>query len=111
MCVAFIKALEQVWSVAPLLFVVFVNYLNAEIVDRTRPQHLDWIQRYAADGTMLLTGRQASHKGGVLVAQADSDERIREILAQDPYVQSSAAEHIVTAFDARNGSLLSSLRS
>lgn len=56
-----------------------------EIIDQTRPAHLDWLSEEVAAGRILLAGRQESGAGGVLITGDISVEDADDVIARDPY--------------------------
>lgn len=92
------------------MYIVLVNYRDSDAVERTRASHLEWIQRQAASGTLLFTGRRDGTEGGVMIGQAPDLGAFQTILAEDPYAKNGAAVHDVIEFDPRGGSLLAMLR-
>jgi uncharacterized protein len=57
----------------------------ADLVDQTRPAHLDWLRDEVARGRLVLTGRLESGTGGVLVTGDISTEEAESLMANDPY--------------------------
>ena len=83
-----------------VLTLTYVQPLDA--VDETRPAHVDWIQREIEAGRLLLTGRQESQRGGVLITADISTEDAEALMAEDPYQQAGLVRYERVSF---NGSL------
>lgn len=88
------------------MFVVVIHYTKPDEIETHRAAHLAWIKRYSEDGTFLLCGPQPTHRGGIVVVNAPSRERLDEILEGDGYTIGGVARHEVIEFTARSGSLL-----
>ncbi len=69
-----------------MFHVLTLTYLQPlDVVDQTRPAHVEWIQTEIAAGRLLLAGRQESQTGGVLITGDISTEDAEELIANDPY--------------------------
>jgi uncharacterized protein len=75
------------------------TYLQPDLVEQTRPAHLEFIQGEIAAGRLLLAGRQESGTGGVLVTGDLSTEAVRDVVDRDPYTVAGAARYDVTSFN------------
>jgi uncharacterized protein YciI len=66
--------------------VLTLTYLKPlDVVDQTRPAHVEWINGEIAAGRLLLAGRQESEQGGVLITGDIPTEQAEELIATDPY--------------------------
>jgi uncharacterized protein len=66
--------------------VLTINYDKPiEVIDQTRPAHLEWLAEEVATGRLLLAGRQESGAGGVLITADISTEDAQDIIDRDPY--------------------------
>ena len=54
-------------------------------VDASRPAHLAWLQQEVDAGRVILSGRQESGRGGVLITSDISTAEAEDIMASDPY--------------------------
>ena len=70
----------------------------ADEVDRMLDDHKAWITRNAEAGRILLTARQVPLTGGLILARADSEEAVWEMIREDPFHASGAAEYEVLEF-------------
>lgn len=70
-----------------------------EEVNRFLTAHSVWVQHYYESGHFLVSGRRESPVGGVIVARAESEQEIREILALDPLQQMGLVEYEIMAFE------------
>ena len=70
----------------------------ADEVDRMLDDHKAWITRNAEAGRILLTARQVPLTGGLILARGDSEQAIWEMIREDPFHASGAAEYEVLEF-------------
>jgi uncharacterized protein len=56
-----------------------------DVIDQTRPAHLDWLKDEVARGRLILTGRLESQTGGVLITSDISTQDAESLIAHDPY--------------------------
>lgn len=80
-------------SDARRLFALHIDYLvPLDQIDALLPRHVEYLDRFYADGTFLLSGRRVPRTGGFILAVGDRDS-IEAITAQDPFVLSSASRY------------------
>jgi uncharacterized protein YciI len=70
-----------------------------DVIDRTRPAHLAWIEEEIAAGRLILAGRQESQAGGVLITGDVSVETAEELIARDPYQQAGVVSYERLSFN------------
>jgi len=81
------------------MFVLLARYTKpAEEVDRLLEDHKAWITRHQEAGRILMTARQVPLTGGLILADGDSIEQMREMIAEDPFHASGAAEYEILEF-------------
>jgi uncharacterized protein YciI len=86
------------------MFVAISEYLlDADEVDRLRPDHKAWLAEASDAGRLLVSGRQNPPSGGVLVFHAEDREEADAFIATDPYVVGGAARYELTEFTPRQG--------
>jgi uncharacterized protein YciI len=71
-----------------------------DVIEQTRPAHLEWITREVAAGRLILAGRQESQKGGLLVTGDISTEDAEDLMATDPYQLAGAVSYERVGFNA-----------
>jgi uncharacterized protein YciI len=83
------------------MFIVELTYKAplAKIDAQMRP-HVAFLNKYYAAGNFLMSGRQIPRTGGIIVAVADSRERIEVIMAEDPFCRLGLAECRIVEFRA-----------
>ncbi len=71
----------------------------ADVVEKTRPAHLEFLNAEIAAGRLLLAGRQKDGSGGVLVTGDISTEDAQALVARDPYTCAGVANYERTTFN------------
>jgi uncharacterized protein YciI len=93
------------------LYVIRTTNTDLSRYEDQLPNHLTWVQEYAASGVFLFSGPQENRfDGGVIIARAESRDALDLILSRDPFLTSGVSLHEVLAFDARFGSQAHLLR-
>lgn len=83
-----------------MIHVLKSTYLQqADVVEQTRPAHLEFLNEEIAAGRILLAGRQEDGSGGVLVTGDISAEDAQDIIGRDPYTQAGVANYERTSFN------------
>lgn len=82
------------WFMISLDYQVSMNDVEAHL-----PAHRDFLQRYYADGTFLLSGRKVPRTGGLILARANDKAAIDAIIQQDPFHQQGIARFTVIEFE------------
>ena len=83
------------------MFVLLSRFQKSlEEVNRFLMAHSVWVQQHYESGHFLVSGRREPPTGGVIVARAESEQELREILALDPLQQMGLVEYEIVAFEA-----------
>ena len=81
------------------MFALLATYTKpAEEVDKLLDEHRAWIIRHMEAGRILLTARQVPLTGGLILARASSVDEVWEMIREDPFHASGAAEYDVREF-------------
>ncbi len=72
---------------------------SPDVVEKTRPAHLEFLNEEIAAGRLLLAGRQEDGSGGVLVTGDISTEDAQDLVARDPYTRAGVANYERTSFN------------
>ncbi len=81
------------------MFALLATYTKpAEEVDQLLDEHRAWIIRHTEAGRILLTARQVPLTGGLILARAGSVDEVWEMIREDPFHASGAAEYEVREF-------------
>jgi uncharacterized protein YciI len=70
-----------------------------EIVEQTRPAHLEFLKEEIAAGRLLLAGRQEDGTGGMLITSDIDTADVDDMVARDPYTQAGVANYERTSFN------------
>jgi uncharacterized protein YciI len=82
-----------------VIHVLKSTYLQPpDVVEQTRPAHLEFLADEVAAGRLLLAGRQEDGSGGMLITADLSGEDVEALLARDPYTQAGVANYERTSF-------------
>jgi uncharacterized protein YciI len=85
----------------PSLFVITLRYLaNLEQIDAAMGRHVAFLNKYFANGTFLVSGRQVPRTGGVIIARVKSRSTLEKIIKQDPFVKGRLASFDIVEFKA-----------
>ncbi|OBK74063.1 YciI family protein [Mycobacterium sp. 1274761.0] len=83
-----------------MIHVLKSTYLQSpDVIEQTRPAHLDFLKDEIAAGRLLLAGRQADGSGGVLITADLADEDVDAMVARDPYTRAGVASYERTSFN------------
>jgi len=83
------------------MFIVELTYkAPLERIDAQMRPHMAFLKKYYAAGNFLISGRQIPRTGGIIVAVAESRERIEAIMAEDPFCSHGLAEARIIEFRA-----------
>lgn len=81
-------------------FVVEVTYtLPMEQVLPARNEHRDYLKTGYKRGWLLLSGAQASKKGGMIIARAPSLDELQAFFREDPYQVKGLATYRFIEFE------------
>jgi len=81
------------------MFVVTLRYVKPlEEVEQSLAAHRKWLDDNYALGLFLASGPRLPRTGGVILAQAESEEVLRRELAKDPFCTQGLAEYEVIQF-------------
>lgn len=84
-----------------MFHVLSITYLQPlDVIDQTRPAHLQWLTDEVAAGRILLAGRVESQEGAVLIAGDMSAEDADAVAAGDPYTQAGVVRYDRVSFNA-----------
>jgi uncharacterized protein YciI len=72
---------------------------SPDVVEQTRPAHLEFLQAEIDAGRLLLAGRQEDGSGGMLVTSDMSPEAAQDIVDRDPYTGAGVARYERTSFN------------
>jgi uncharacterized protein YciI len=70
-----------------------------DVVEQTRPAHLEFLKAEIDAGRLLLAGRQEDSSGGMLITTDMSSEDADDIVGRDPYTRAGAARYERLSFN------------
>lgn len=83
-----------------VVFVLLARYTKpAAEVDLLLDAHRAWITRHQEAGRILMTARQVPLTGGLILARGESIEEVSQMISEDPFHASGAAEYEVLEFE------------
>lgn len=83
------------------MFVLLARYTRpAAEVDLLLDAHRAWISRHQEAGRILMTARQVPLTGGLILAVGESADEMWQMLREDPFHASGAAEYEILEFQA-----------
>jgi uncharacterized protein YciI len=83
------------------MFVIKLTYKKSiDLIDKLRPAHLEFLDKYYAKEVFIASGRQNPLIGGVIIAICKSRDEIETILKEDPFHKEGVADYEITEFNA-----------
>jgi uncharacterized protein YciI len=83
------------------VFIVELTYKESLArIDAQMRAHVAFLNKYYAAGNFLISGRQIPRTGGIIVALAESRQRLEAIMAEDPFCRHGLAEVRIVEFRA-----------
>ena len=83
-----------------MFHVLTSTYLQPpDVVEQTRPAHLEWLSGEVAEGRLLLAGRLEDQSGAVLITGDISADDAQDIVDRDPYTAAGAARYQRVSFN------------
>jgi len=83
------------------MFIINLKYIvPLEELDQHIEAHVRYLKKYYKADVFLMSGRKVPRTGGVIIAQADSQEILEKIIAEDPFLKNKLAEFEITEFMA-----------
>jgi uncharacterized protein YciI len=70
-----------------------------DVIEQTRPAHLELLQAEIDAGRLLVAGRQEDQSGGVLITADISADDAQDIVDRDPYTLAGVARYERTSFN------------
>ncbi|KUI26511.1 YciI family protein [Mycobacterium sp. GA-2829] len=84
-----------------MFHVLTLTYLQPlDVIDQSRPAHLEWLGAEVEAGRILLAGRVESQTGAILVTGDLSAEEADALAAADPYTKAGVVSYARTSFNA-----------
>lgn len=83
------------------MFVIELTY-KADLadIDAHMDEHVEFLKKYYAAGSFLVSGRKIPRDGGIIVAVGTSRQHIQAIIEEDPFYQHGLADFRIVEFRA-----------
>jgi uncharacterized protein YciI len=69
------------------IFAVTITYGDKELRDQVRPAHPEFLKARFDEGVLVESGPFLDDSGALLVYEVETEKKLYDILAQDPYWQ------------------------
>lgn len=81
------------------MFIILVKYVKPlEVVDEHLIAHRTYLKECYDRKELICSGRRKSRVGGIILANVESEEKVWELIKQDPFYTSGVAEFEVLEF-------------
>jgi uncharacterized protein len=70
-----------------------------EVIEQTRPAHLEWLKGEVAAGRIVLAGRKPDDSGAVLITGDIGADDAQDIVDRDPYTPAGVARYERVSFN------------
>lgn len=81
------------------MYIILIHYIKPlEAVDQQKAAHGTYLDKFYAEGRMIVSGRRMDQKGGILLANIASRAEVEQLIAGDPYKTSGVAEYEIIDF-------------
>jgi uncharacterized protein YciI len=78
------------------VYILLLDYVKPlGEIDALLAEHRDYLDRYYADGTFVLSGRQVPRTGGAILARSVDRATIERIVTEDPFARAGVARYRV----------------
>lgn len=92
-------------------YVLLVSYTaDLAAIEAAMPAHRRFLDQYFASGEFLASGPREPRTGGVILARVDTDARLQELIAADPFVRQGLVRYEAVAFRPTRGPFARPLR-
>lgn len=83
-----------------MFHVLTSTYLQPpDVINQTRPAHLEWLKGEVEAGRILLAGRREDESGAVLITGDLSAQEAQDIVDRDPYTSAGVARYERVSFN------------
>lgn len=81
------------------MFIIDLQYIAPlESIDASMKPHMAFLKKYYDNKTFIASGRKIPRTGGIILALAESREKMEEIINEDPFVKNKLAKYTITEF-------------
>ncbi|MCV7222149.1 YciI family protein [Mycolicibacterium elephantis] len=83
-----------------MFHVLTSTYLQPpDVINQSRPAHLEWLKGEVEAGRILLAGRREDESGAVLITGDISAQEAQDIVDRDPYTSAGVARYERVSFN------------
>lgn len=76
------------------MFAVILEYKKPiEVIEKHTAEHRAFLDEYYAQGVLIMSGRQTSATGGIIIAKAENRQQLEAIFAKDPFNREGIADY------------------
>ena len=81
------------------MYIILIRYVKPiEAVDQQKAAHSKYLDKFYAEGRMIVSGRRIDLTGGVLIANMAARAEVEQMIEGEPYKTSGVAEYEVIDF-------------
>lgn len=81
------------------MFIISLTYKTSfEQVENLISEHNLFLQKHYDAGKFITSGRKEPRTGGIIIANADSYNEIKQIISEDPFFIHQIADYEITEF-------------
>lgn len=81
------------------MFIIDLDYIvPLEELDQHMADHVKFLRKYYKKGMFVASGRKVPRTGGIILALADNEEAVHNIMKEDPFTKHELAEYSVMHF-------------
>jgi len=83
------------------MFVIELSYkVDLAKIDAQMKAHVAFLKKYYDSGHFLVSGRKIPRDGGIILALAESREKVETIMKEDPFFSRGLADFRIVQFRA-----------
>jgi len=81
------------------MFIIDLNYIvPLDELDGHMAAHVKFLNKYYKKGLFVASGRKVPRTGGIILAIADDEQAVHQIMAEDPFTKHQLAQYTLTHF-------------
>jgi len=81
------------------MFIINLTYIvPLEELDEHMAAHVRYLKKYYRRNIFVASGRKVPREGGIILALSESEEEVRKILSEDPFIKLKLAEFEIIHF-------------
>ena len=81
------------------MFIISLHYIvPLETLDAHMADHVKFLRKYYKENVFIASGRKVPRTGGIILAVAETKDRVEQIIKEDPFYRHQLAEFTITEF-------------